>query len=115
MKLKHLKIVDGMSFLPRGLFTRTFRTYLAGMICKVVFANGFHIAVLVCRLVFAMVANLARDLISDEDRVFFQLFFLSVRAPCGRKLSHHRPILDDIFCIGRTGAPWRVLPDEVGT
>ncbi|RYH08399.1 IS5 family transposase [Tropicimonas sp. IMCC6043] len=39
---------------------------------------------------------------------------LSVRAPNGRKPTDHRLVLDGVFWIARTGAPWRDLPEEFG-
>lgn len=44
----------------------------------------------------------------------FERFILAVRAPNGRKPTNHRLVLDGIFWIARTGAPWRDLPDEFG-
>ena len=57
---------------------------------------------------------MARDLISDEEWAFFERFILSARAPNGRKPANHRLVLDGIFWIARTGAPWRDLPEEFG-
>lgn len=61
-----------------------------------------------------METSLARDLMSDEEWAFFERFILSVRAPNGRKPTNHRLVLDGIFWIARTGAPWRDLPAEFG-
>lgn len=61
-----------------------------------------------------METGLARDLMSDEEWGFFEPFILSVRAPNGRKPTNHRRVLDGIFWIARTGAPWRDLPEEFG-
>jgi transposase len=61
-----------------------------------------------------MEASLARDLMSDEEWAFFERFIQAVRAPNGRKPSNHRRVLDGIFWIARTGAPWRDLPEEFG-
>ena len=61
-----------------------------------------------------METNLARDLMSDEEWAFFERFILSVRAPNGRKPTNHRRVLDGVFWIARTGAPWRDLPEEFG-
>ncbi|MFZ7094527.1 IS5 family transposase, partial [Primorskyibacter sp. 2E233] len=58
--------------------------------------------------------NLARDLMSDEEWRFFERFIQAVRAPNGRKPTNHRLVLDGIFWIARTGAPWRDLPEEFG-
>ncbi len=51
---------------------------------------------------------------SDEEWTFFERFIVSVRAPSGRKPTNHRLVLDGIFWIARTGAPWRDLPEEFG-
>lgn len=51
---------------------------------------------------------------SDEEWVFFERFILSSRAPNGRKPANHRLVLDGIFWIARTGAPWRDQPEEFG-
>ena len=61
-----------------------------------------------------METSLARDLMSDEEWAFFEQFILSVRAPNGRKPTNHRLVLDGVFWIARTGAPWRDLPEEFG-
>jgi transposase len=59
-----------------------------------------------------METSLARDFISDEERVFSERFILTARAPNGRKPANHRLVLEGIFWIARTGAPWRDLPEE---
>jgi len=51
---------------------------------------------------------------SDEEWAFFERFILTVRAPNGRKPTNHRLVLDGIFWIALTGAPWRDLPEEFG-
>lgn len=51
---------------------------------------------------------------SDEEWTFFKRFILAVRAPNGRKPTNHRLVLDGIFWIARTGAPWRDLPEDFG-
>ena len=51
---------------------------------------------------------------SDEEWAFFERFILAIRAPNGRKPTNHRLVLDGIFWIARTGAPWRDLPEEFG-
>ena len=48
---------------------------------------------------------------SDEEWAFFERFILTVRAVNGRKPTNHRLVLDGIFWIARTGAPWRDLPE----
>jgi len=57
---------------------------------------------------------LARDLMSDAEWAFFEPFIRSVRQPNGRKPVDHRRVLDGVFWIARTGAPWRDLPEEFG-
>ena len=61
-----------------------------------------------------MEISLARDLMSDEEWAFFERFILAVRASNGRKPTNHRLVLDGIFWVARTGAPWRDLPEEFG-
>ena len=61
-----------------------------------------------------METSLARDLMSDEEWAFHERFILAIRAPNGRKPKNHRLVLDGIFWIARTGAPWRDLPEEFG-
>ena len=61
-----------------------------------------------------METNLARDLMTNKEWAFFERFIHSARAPNGRKPTNHRLVLDGIFWIARTGAPWRDLPEEFG-
>lgn len=52
-----------------------------------------------------------RGLMSDEEWDFFEPF-VTVRGPkSGRPAKNHRLLLDGVFWIARTGAPWRDLPD----
>lgn len=51
---------------------------------------------------------------SDEEWTFFERSVLAVRAPNGRKPVNHHLVLDGIFWIARTGAPWRDPPEEFG-
>ena len=51
-----------------------------------------------------------RGLMSDEEWAFFEPF---VTAQTGRP-SDYRRVLDGIFWVTRTGAPWRDLPEELG-
>lgn len=51
---------------------------------------------------------------SDAEWAFFERFILTVRAPNGRKPTNHRLVLDGVFWIARTRAPWRDLPEEFG-
>ncbi|MFY0311685.1 IS5 family transposase [Leisingera sp. D0M16] len=57
---------------------------------------------------------MARNLMSDEEWAFFERFIQTTRTPNGRKPTNHRPVLDGIFWIAQTGAPWRDLPEEFG-
>lgn len=57
---------------------------------------------------------MARNLISNDEWAFFEGFIRAVRQPNGRSASNHRLVLDGIFWIARTGAPWRDLPEEFG-
>jgi transposase len=50
----------------------------------------------------------------NEEWAFFEPFLAAVRQPNGRKPTNHRLVLDGIFWISRTGAPWRDLPEEFG-
>ncbi len=51
---------------------------------------------------------------SDEEWAFFAPFVFAIRGRGGRPESDHRLVLDGIFWIARTGAPWRDLPEEFG-
>jgi len=53
---------------------------------------------------------LIRGLMSDAEWAFFEPF---VTAKTGRP-SEYRRVLDGIFWVARTGAPWRDLPEELG-
>ncbi|MFW6681193.1 MULTISPECIES: IS5 family transposase [Komagataeibacter] len=57
---------------------------------------------------------MVRKLISDDEWGFFEQFIQAVRHPNGRKPCNHRLVLDGIFWIARTGAPWRDLPEDFG-
>ena len=57
---------------------------------------------------------MARNLMSDKEWAFFAPFLAAVRKPNGRRPANHRLVLDGIFWIARTGAPWRDLPEEFG-
>ena len=50
----------------------------------------------------------------DAEWAFFEPFLKAVRGQGGRPASNHRLVLDGIFWIARTGAPWRDLPEEFG-
>ncbi len=51
---------------------------------------------------------------SDVEWAFFEPFIVAVRRPNGCKPENHRLVLDGIFWVARTGAPWRDLPEEFG-
>ena len=51
-----------------------------------------------------------RGLMSDAEWAFFEPF---VTPETGRP-SDYRRVLDGIFWVTRTGAPWRDLPEELG-
>ena len=57
---------------------------------------------------------LARKLMSQAEWMFFEPFLLAIRGAGGRPPSDHRRVLDGVFWIARTGAPWRDLPEEFG-
>ena len=57
---------------------------------------------------------MARKLMSDEEWAFFEPFLAAIRGSGGRRPRNHRLVLDGIFWIARTGAPWRDLPEEFG-
>lgn len=50
----------------------------------------------------------------DAEWSFFEPFLNGIRGRGGRPASDHRLILDGVFWIARTGAPWRDLPEEFG-
>lgn len=51
---------------------------------------------------------------SDAKWAFFAPFIVAIRQPNGRKPADHRRVLDGVFWIARTGAPWRDLPEAFG-
>ena len=55
-----------------------------------------------------------RGLLTDEEWSFFEPFMVSASPLGGRPARDHRRVLDAIFWIARTGAPWRDLPVELG-
>ena len=57
---------------------------------------------------------MARNLMSDAEWAFFEEFIIAIRGRGGRPGYNHRLVLDGIFWIARTGAPWRDLPEEFG-
>jgi len=57
---------------------------------------------------------LVRGLMSNKEWAFFEPFVTARGPKRGRPASNHRLVLDGIFWIARTGAPWRDLPDDFG-
>jgi transposase len=51
---------------------------------------------------------------SDEEWGFFETFLIERGPKRGRPPGDHRRVLDGVFWIGRTGAPWRDLPEFFG-
>lgn len=52
-----------------------------------------------------------RGLMSDEEWSYFEPFLVR---KLGRPPRNHRKVLDAVFWLLRTGAPWRDLPAEFG-
>jgi len=61
-----------------------------------------------------MEADLIRGGLTDAEWAFFQPFVIETGPKRGRPPADHRRVLDGIFWIARTGAPWRDLPEELG-
>jgi transposase len=55
-----------------------------------------------------------RGRLSDDEWAFFAPFVIETGPLRGRPPIDHRRVLDAIFWIARTGAPWRDLPGELG-
>jgi transposase len=55
-----------------------------------------------------------RGLMSDDEWAVFERFLASPSKQGGRPPKNHRRVLDGVFWIARTGAPWRDLPTEFG-
>jgi transposase len=55
-----------------------------------------------------------RGRLSDAEWAFFEPFVIAIGPKSGRPPGDHRRVLDGIFWIARTGAPWRDLPHEFG-
>jgi transposase len=51
---------------------------------------------------------------SDKEWSFFEPFVIEMGPKRGRPPGDHRLVLDGVFWIARTGAPWRDLPEEFG-
>jgi len=57
---------------------------------------------------------MVRNLMSNSEWAFFEPFLTSKGPKSGRPATDQRRVLDGIFWIARTGAPWRDLPDYFG-
>ena len=57
---------------------------------------------------------MVRGLMSDREWAFFKPFVTMKGPKRGRPADNHRLVLDGVFWIARTGAPWRDLPDHFG-
>jgi transposase len=51
---------------------------------------------------------------SDAEWAFFEPFLIERGPKRGRPPGDHRRVLDGVFWIARTGAPWRDLPEFFG-
>ena len=58
---------------------------------------------------------MVRGLMLDEEWGFFEPFVTASGPKSGRPAKSHRLVLDGVFWIARTGAPWRDLPNDFGT
>src|ERR1019366_10180329 len=57
-------------------------------------------------------AALIRGLMTDDEWAYFEPFL--IHRGGGRPPRNHRRVLDAVFWLMRTGAPWRDLPAEFG-
>lgn len=57
---------------------------------------------------------MVRGLMSDEEWAFFAPFVIARGGKSGRPPEDHRLVLDGVFWIARTGAPWRDLHEHFG-
>ena len=55
-----------------------------------------------------------RGLMSDREWTFFEPFVIATGDKSGRPPEDHRRVLDGVFWIARTGAPWRDLHEYFG-
>ncbi len=55
-----------------------------------------------------------RGRLSDSEWTFFLPFLIETGPKRGRPPKDHRRVLDGVFWIARTGAPWRDLPAAFG-
>ena len=51
---------------------------------------------------------------TDQEWAIFEPFLTCPSPQGGRPPKNHRRVLDGVFWINRTGAPWRDLPDVFG-
>jgi transposase len=51
---------------------------------------------------------------TDQEWAIFAPFLISPSSLGGRPPKNHRKVLDGVFWISRTGAPWRDLPEVLG-
>jgi transposase len=51
---------------------------------------------------------------SDKEWAYFEPFVIATGGKSGRPPEDHRRVLDGVFWIARTGAPWRDLHDHFG-
>jgi transposase len=57
---------------------------------------------------------MVRGLMTDEEWSFFAPFVIATGGKRGRPPEDHRRVLDGVFWIARTGAPWRDLHEHFG-
>lgn len=57
---------------------------------------------------------MVRGLMSDDEWAIFEQVVITVSVQGGRWPRDHRRVLDGIFWICRSGAPWRDLPAAFG-
>ena len=57
---------------------------------------------------------MVRGLMTDREWAFFEPFVIATGGKSGRPPEDHRRVLDGVFWIARTGAPWRDLHDYFG-
>lgn len=57
---------------------------------------------------------MVRGLMTDREWAFFAPFVIATGGKRGRPPADHRHVLDAIFWIARTGAPWRDLDRSFG-
>ena len=55
-----------------------------------------------------------RGLMTDDEWAIVAPFLIIPSLRGGRPPANHRAVLDGVFWINRTGAPWRDLPEAFG-